>query len=123
MKKSFTLFLALLIAWFSVAMHQCICPPEIAQASSTISPQLWSSAEDICNDCGHTRSCCTSQDQPAAVLSAQADLNLECVMSLVAVIAARGDVPERPVVVGFSDRGPPPGRPPTLLNQKTLLLL
>lgn len=54
----------LLLVWVTSPGRACICPDEIKNASAVISAVVLQTAPgDLCPDCGHTRSCCsTHQD-------------------------------------------------------------
>lgn len=72
----FAIILMLLLGLFADA-SQCSCPSDFSQKLSTTIPTIVTvlaeastTLGDICEDCGHTKSCCYShQEQPAVGLA------------------------------------------------------
>ncbi|MBX9685250.1 MAG: hypothetical protein K2X27_01035 [Candidatus Obscuribacterales bacterium] len=51
----------LLLVWVTSPGRACICPDEIKNASAVIAAVVLHTApNDLCSDCGHTRSCCST---------------------------------------------------------------
>lgn len=65
----------LLLVWVTSPSRACICTDEIKNASAVISAVVLKTApKDLCSDCGHTRSCCSSHQELAVTAGSAVEI-------------------------------------------------
>lgn len=125
--KVICIMLLTCLFFLKASLHVCICPKtsqEINTSSDAVSISMQVD-QDVCSDCGHTKSCCIEQQQNVELASGDASfLENQCFTQIVPTVSPVFEFPLTALAEDrFVNKAPPQDllQTPVSLHQKLLV--